>query len=155
MVLAMDAHPEDSPEFKAFPPHCIRGTREAETIPELTALPFYSETVSIRKGSLNVAHEGELAAWEAAHPEVRSWLIVGDCTDLCVYQAAMHFRLQANARGREAQVWVPALLVDTYDLPVRTARQLGGLPHDGDLMHRLFLYHMALNGISVVRDITL
>ena len=153
LVLAMDAHPEDSPEFRAFPPHCIRGTREAEPIPELTRLPFFEDLRSIPKGSLNVGHEGALAEWLDTRPEIRSWILLGDCTDLCVYQAAMHFRLQANAAGRDLSVWVPADLVDTYDLPVETALRLGALPHDGDLMHHIFLYHMALNGISVVQEI--
>lgn len=153
ILLATDAHPPDSPEFAAFPPHCIRGTREAEVIPELTSLPFYSEILQLPKSSINVGLEAELEAWRQQHPEVAAWIVVGDCTDLCVYQAAMHLRLQANARGEEIDVWVPADLVDTYDLPVESARQIGALPHDADLMHRIFLYHMALNGIRVVREI--
>jgi nicotinamidase-related amidase len=154
LLLAMDFHPEDSPEFKAFPPHCIRGTREAELIPELSELAFHPEMVPLTKGSINIGLERRLAEWQSAHPAVRSWIIVGDCTDLCVYQAAMHLRLQANATGVERSVWVPADLVDTYDLPLETAEDLGALPHDAELMHRLFLYHMALNGISVVARIT-
>lgn len=154
MALAMDAHPPDSPEFAAFPPHCIRGTREADPIRELTELPFFPQMAAIYKGSLSVGLEEELGRWAEARPHVRSWIIIGDCTDLCVYQTAMHFRLQANARGRDVRVWVPADLVDTYDMPVETAREFGAMPHDADLMHRLFLYHMALNGISVVREVT-
>jgi nicotinamidase-related amidase len=153
LVLAMDSHPEDSPEFAAFPPHCITGTREADPIAELTELPFFHQAAAIRKQSINVGLDDELGAWQTAHPHVRSWVVIGDCTDLCVYQAAMHLRLQANATGRDLQVWVPANLVDTYDLPVQTALEIGALPHDGELMHRLFLYHMALNGISIVREI--
>lgn len=153
LLMARDAHPPDSPEFRAFPPHCIRGTREAEPIPELTALPFFNEAVSLPKGALNVGLGRELAAWQEAHPEVCCWIVIGDCTDLCVYHAAMHLRMQANAQGRDVSIFVPAGLVDTYDLPVDAARRIGALPHDGDLMHRLFLYHMALNGISVAREI--
>ena len=152
-LLAADAHPPDSPEFTAFPPHCIKGTREAEIIPELTALPFYPEMSTFRKGSLSVGQEPGFGEWQAAHPEVTSWIIVGDCTDLCVYHAATYLRLQANMRGDQVRIWVPADLVDTYDLSVDIAQKVGALPHDGDLMHRLFLYHMALNGIGVVGSI--
>jgi len=28
------------------------------------------------------------------------------------------------------------------------------MPHDGDLLHRIFLYSMALNGIEVVARLT-
>jgi nicotinamidase-related amidase len=153
VLTPMDAHPEDSPEFQAFPPHCIAGTREADPIPELTRLPFFREMVPLPKRSINAGQERALDDWLDAHREVRSWIVIGDCTDLCVYQAAMHLRLRANARGEDRQVWVPADLVDTYDLPVEAAVRIGAMPHDAELMHRLFLYHMALNGVSVVRGI--
>jgi nicotinamidase-related amidase len=153
LVVAADSHPEDSPEFASFPPHCIAGTREAEPIDDLAALPFFAEAFTVPKGSLSVGLEPAFAEWQAAHPEVRAWIILGDCTDLCVHQAATYLRLQANTQGKDVKVWVPANLVDTYDLPVETARRIGALPHDGDLMHRLFLYHMALNGVAVVREI--
>jgi hypothetical protein len=48
---------------------------------------------------------------------------------------------------------VPEDCVQTFDMPVPTAQQLGILPHDGDLHHLFFLYHMALNGCEVVRHI--
>ncbi len=154
MVKAMDAHPADSPEFSAFPPHCVAGTREAEVIPELRALPFFDQVRQLPKTSLSIGLAEGMGEWAAERPDLRAWIILGDCTDLCVYQAAMHLKLQANARGRRLEVWVPASLVDTYDLPVAAAQAAGALPHDGDLLHRLFLYHMALNGIRVVRDLT-
>jgi nicotinamidase-related amidase len=152
-VLNCDSHPTDSPEFAAFPPHCITGTREAEVVEEIAALPFLTEMTRIAKRSINVGLEPGFAAWQAANPQVQSWIVVGDCTDLCVYQAAMHLRLEANARGIERSVWVPAGLVDTYDLPVDAAAALGALPHDGELLHRLFLYHLAVNGVSIARRI--
>jgi hypothetical protein len=66
----------------------------------------------------------------------------------------MHLRLRANVMElREARVIVPADCVQTYDMPVETANQLGILPHDGNLLHTVFLYHMALNGIEVVRHL--
>src|SRR5438105_4198364 len=39
-VLTQDSHPPGAPEFREFGPHCLTGTREAETVPELLALPF-------------------------------------------------------------------------------------------------------------------
>jgi hypothetical protein len=67
----------------------------------------------------------------------------------------MHLRLRANVMGlRDARVIVPANCVQTYDMPVETAAQFGILPHDGDLLHSVFLYHMALNGVEVVRRLT-
>ena len=50
-------------------------------------------------------------------------------------------------------VIVPENCVQTYDLGVEAAKRLGITPHPGDLMHVLFLYHMHLNDIRVVRAI--
>jgi nicotinamidase-related amidase len=153
-ALAQDSHPEDSPEFREFGPHCITGTREAETVPELLALPFASEFTVIPKRSLSSSESTGLSAWLEARPELRRVIVVGDCTDLCIYQAAMHLRLRANARGDRAfEVVVPADCVDTYDLPVAAAGRLGLMPHDGELLHRLFLYHLALNGVQLFRSL--
>jgi nicotinamidase-related amidase len=152
-VLTQDSHPADAVEFNDFPAHCVRGTAEAETVPEFLALPFAREFTIIEKRSLNSAIETELDSWLAAHPEVTHRIVVGDCTDLCTYQLAMHLKLSANARNRMLPVIVPANCVQTYDLPVEVARGLGIMAHPGDLFHSLFLYHMALNGCRVVSEL--
>jgi len=96
--------------------------------------------------------ETEFDAWLVAHPALRTAIVAGNCTDLCVYQLAMHLRLRHNARNvPDVAVIVPADAVDTYDLPVETATEIGAFPHPGDFFHQVFLYHMALNGIQVVR----
>jgi hypothetical protein len=62
----------------------------------------------------------------------------------------MNLRLRANARDERLTVVVPADCVQTYDLPVQVATQAGARPHDGDLLHAVFLYHLCLNGMDVV-----
>ena len=154
-VLAQDTHDPETPEFGAWPVHCLRGTEEAETIPELKTLPFAGSFTIIEKNSLHPAHETAFDAWLDAHPEVQTAIVVGDCTDLCVYQLAMHLRLRHNARNvPNIDVVVPANAVDTYDLSPDVARGIGAMPHPGDFFHQVFLYHMALNGIRVVSELT-
>jgi nicotinamidase-related amidase len=150
IVLAQDTHEPDALEFAQWPPHCVRGTFEAETVDAFKALPFFSQIRQIPKNSIHSGLNTALNEWIAAHPQVRTFIVVGDCTDLCTYQLAMHLRLDANARQLERRVVVPIDTVDTYDRPVAVAREQGGLPHPGDLMHAVFLYHMALNGVEVV-----
>ena len=150
-VLTQDTHHPHAPEFAAWPIHCLRGTEEAETIPELKALPFADRFTIFEKNSLHPAHETGFDAWLDAHPELRTAIVVGNCTDLCVYQLAMHLRTRHNARNVQGmRVVVPANAVDTYDLPPEAA-PAGAFPHRGDVFHQVFLYHMALNGIEVVR----
>jgi nicotinamidase-related amidase len=154
-VLAQDTHHPQTPEFEAWPVHCVRGTEEAETIPGLKALPFANLFTVIEKNSLHPGLETAFDAWLDAHPALRTAIVVGNCTDLCVYQLAMHLRVRHNARNVPGvSVIVPADAVDTYDLPVETADAIGALPHPGEFFHQVFLYHMALNGIQVVRALT-
>ncbi|HPA32690.1 MAG TPA: isochorismatase family protein, partial [Anaerolineaceae bacterium] len=154
ILLTQDTHEPDAVEFANFPPHCVRGTAEAEPVAEIQALPFFHEMVILPKNSIASGLNTGLSDWLDAHPEVDTFIVVGDCTDLCTYQLAMHLRLDANARQIQRRVIVPADCVETYDLPVDTARQIGALPHPADLLHAVFLYHMALNGMEVVQSIT-
>jgi nicotinamidase-related amidase len=152
-LLPQDTHHHDAVEFHDFPLHCVAGTTEAETVPELQELPFADLYRVFPKNSLSAAHDTGLNDWLDAHADLGAALICGNCTDLCVHQLVMHLKLRANARNHALRVIVPANCVQTYDLPVTTARELGVLPHDGDLLHLIFLYHMRLNGAEVVRAV--
>lgn len=151
-ALPQDSHPEDSPEFKDFPPHCIEGTEEAETVREFKELPFFNLMKVIRKRSTNSGIDTDLNEW-LIEKNPKKIIILGDCTDLCTYHLALHVKLFGNARGRHWEVIVPDNAIATYDLPVDVAKKIGATPHPGDLLHIIFLYHMKLNGINVVREI--
>lgn len=148
-VLVQEYHTEHATEFEQFGPHCIRGTRQADTVQILKDLPFAELFKVVHKNSLHPAYGTDLDAWLAEHPELRAFIVVGDCTDLCTYQLTLHLKLSANARDKRVHVIVPADCVDTYDLPVEAARGIGAMPHDAGLLHPLFLYHMSLNGATV------
>lgn len=151
-VLVQEWHHENAEEFKAFAPHGIRHTREAETVPELAALPFADSFVILRKNSVNPAFDTGLDDWLNAHP-IHTAIVVGDCTDICAYLLALHLRTRANQRNEPLRVIVPANCVQTYDLPLPVAQPIGAMPHDGDFLHALFLYHMALHKLEVVSAI--
>lgn len=151
-ALVEDSHREDTPEFGAYPPHCVAGTEEAETVREIKALPFFDSMKRFPKNSLSVGIDTGFSEWVSGISP-RSIVVVGDCTDLCVYQAAMFLRCLANQRGYDWDVVVPADAVDTYDLPVDTAKELGAPAHPGDFFHAVYLYHLFLNGVRVVRGV--
>lgn len=153
-VLAQDTHTPNTPEFQSYPPHCIAGTSESQVIVELQQLPFANEATTIEKNSLSITIGTNLEDWMQAHSDVNTFIVIGDCSDLCVYSAAMYLRLSANALNVERRVIVPADAVDTFDTPVSLARELRIKAHDGDLHHVLFLHHMAMNGIEVVGHLT-
>jgi nicotinamidase-related amidase len=154
ILLAQDAHVPDAIEFAQFPPHCIRNTDEADAVPEIRDLPFYEQMVIFPKNSIHSGLNTDLNDWIKGHPQVDQFIVVGDCTDLCTYQLAMHLRLEANARQLNRRVVLPLDCVDTYDLTIRAAKEIGGQPHNAELLHRVFLYSMRLNGIEIAASLT-
>lgn len=154
IALTQDAHPADAVEFNQYAPHCIRGTDEAETVDAFKALPFFDQIPVFPKNSIASQFAEGYLAWLEARPQVTAWIAVGDCTDLCTYQLAIHLRTRANqSQHRRARVILPVNCVDTYDLPVDVAQRIGAVPHDGDLLHSVFLYSMMLNGVDVVSEL--
>jgi nicotinamidase-related amidase len=152
-ILTQDTHDPEAVEFGSYPPHCVRGSSESETVPEFKELPFFDLFVTMPKNSIASSLGTDLDPWLDDHPEVDTFIVVGDCTDLCTYQLAMHLRLRANALNEQARVILPVDGVDTYDLPVDVARGIGAVPHDGDLLHHIFPYSMMLNGVEVVSTV--
>lgn len=153
-ILTQDTHEPDAVEFKFYPPHCVRGHVESQTAPELRKLPFANDYVVFEKNSIASHHNTGLNTWLDKHPNVTTFVVVGDCSDLCTYQLAMHLRLRANAHQHHAtRVILPENCVQTYDTPVKVAKKLGIPAHDGNLLHAVFLYNMWSNGVEVVKRI--
>ena len=105
------------------------------------------------KNSISSTIGTGLLDWLDEHSEVNTFITVGDCTDLCTYQLAMSLRLRANALNLDQRFILPVDCVDTYDLPVDVAQEIGAVPHDGDLLHYTFLYSMMLNGVEGVKSL--
>jgi nicotinamidase-related amidase len=153
-LLLQDTHDPEAVEFSAYPPHCVEGTEESETIEELQELPFSDLFTILPKNSISSNIGTDLEPWLDKHPQVTTFIVVGVCTDICIYHAAIYFRVRANVRGEEdARIIVPVNCVQTFDTPVDVAEEIGAMPHDGDLLHRLFLYQMVLNDIEVIASL--
>ncbi len=153
IIFLQDTHEWNAVEFDTFPPHCTRASIEAQTVSEIRELPFYNEMLLIEKNSIDSSIDTELDEWLSDHPRVQTFVVVGDCTDLCTYQLAMHLKVSANAYQKTRWVVVPANCTETYDTPIETAKEIGAFAHPADFFHYTFLYHMAMNGIEVVKEI--
>lgn len=142
IAFVQDTHPQDAEEFRAYPPHCIGGTPEAEAAQALRDLPNWAQYQHFEKNSI-ASHTSEgFNEWFEAQ-QVDTIIAVGDVTDLCLYTLALHLQVSSFARGLGQRIVVPESCAQTWDAP----------DHPGDLYHLLFLYQLARNGVEVVRTL--
>lgn len=152
-VFLQDTHDHKAAEFSTYPPHCEVGSEESDTVSEIKNLPFANIFKIVTKNSISPSYGTDFDKWLETHKEVDTFIIVGDCTDICVYLLAIHLKVYADAYNMKRKIIIPANCVDTYDLPVEQAEKLKVIPHDADFLHRVFLYHMRLNGVEVIKSI--
>ncbi len=104
VVFICDTHDPDDLEFQMFPVHCVRGTEEAELIPELRGY----EGVRLPKRRYSAFFDTNLADM-LAEIEPERVIICGVCTDICVMHTV------ADARNRDYVVDVPTDCVASFD----------------------------------------
>jgi len=135
-----DCHDTYSAEFGAYPPHCLKGTQEAELVDELKSIGGFT---LIRKNSTNGFLEEEFLRWLGTNPDLTTFIITGDCTDLCILQLALTLKAHFNRLNQGSRIIVPKNAVDTYDAP----------QHNAELMGTTALFNMMINGIEIVDSI--
>jgi nicotinamidase-related amidase len=143
-IFFADQHTEDSVEFLSYPAHCLRGTEESEIIEEL--MPFVQDNgIVIPKNSTNGFVSNGFSIWLEKYSHAKNFVILGDCTDICVLQFALTIKAYFNERNIPSKVVVPVPGVETFHLDATN--------HHADLMNVFALYNMKLNGIELVSDI--
>ncbi len=74
---------------------------------------------------------------------IETYIIVGDCTDICIKQFALSLKTYFNEKNENKKVIVPANAVETFHLDVTY--------HHAGLMNLLSLYEMEQGGIEIVK----
>lgn len=136
-----DTHPKDTPEFFSYPPHCLAGSYESELVEELQTAGHFT---LIPKNSTNGFLEPAFQGWLTHHDHLDTFIVTGNCTDICIEQFATTLKCNFNRLGRPVRIIVPMNLVDTFDFGT----------HHGDLMHAVALMMLLGGGIEVVRGIS-
>ena len=138
IIVFTDAHSENALEFKAFPPHCIRNTSEAEPVEEIKK---YAEKYTlVEKNSTNGFHAPEFQKFLHENPETAEYIICGDCTDICVMNFAITLKTYFNEHDIDTKVTVIKNLCETYDAD----------GHNAELMNDMAYKFMAMNGIDII-----
>ena len=139
LVAFTDTHDKDSVELKTYPPHCLRGDKESEVVEELLNI---KDMEIIEKNSTN----GFLVLDMKKYEHLENFIVVGCCTDICVYQFVITLKTYFNQNNLDKNIIVPMNLVETYDIDNI---------HSGDIMNTVFLNSMIQNGVNVVKKINL
>jgi len=139
IIAIADTHTNNSIEFESYPPHCLEKTNECEVVDELECFDLQI----FKKNSTNAFFQRGFRNWIDNNFERKNFIVVGDCTDICIQQLALSIKAYFNQLNIKTQVIVPINAVDTYDLG----------DHSGDLMNLMALYNMSINGIKLVKSI--
>lgn len=135
IIALNDNHSANNPEFKSYPSHCLENSLEANLVSELQ----FPEIKIIKKNSTNGFYALDIN-------QKLNWnniIIVGCCTDICVYQFALTCKTWANQHNQDVNVIVAKTMTTTFDSP----------EHPSDIINALFWHSMAKNGIKLVKDI--
>ena len=139
IVAFTDTHDKNSVELKSYPSHCLRGDKESQVVQELLSI----ENMNIlEKNSTN----GFFVLDMEKYKNLDNFIVVGCCTDICVYQFVLTLKTYFNQNNLDKNIIVPISLVETYDIYE---------VHSGDMLNTIFLNSMIQNGINVVKEIIL
>jgi nicotinamidase/pyrazinamidase len=106
LVFLNDTHDPQDREFDMFPPHCVRGTAEAEVVPELADLAADAIVVPKRRYSGFFDTPLEVILRDRDVTEVA---VVGVMTDICVLYTT------ADLRNRDYPTVVLSDCVASFD----------------------------------------
>ena len=140
VVAFADCHKEDCSEFATFPPHCIENTSESELVDELKKVGGY---FLMKKNSTNGFHEKIFKQCLIQNPTTNTFIVVGDCTDICVMQFCLTLKTWYTQQNRNIDIYIPVNAVETYDAP----------GHDADFMNIAAYKLMKDSGIRFVKEI--
>ena len=155
LVSSGDFHPPNDPEFKTFPPHCIKGEPGSELVPEAitdkvarienTADAKLPEDLSayqqilLEKQTLDVfqtRHADALVNKLGTQPE---FVVFGVVTEFCV-SCAVKGLLQRGRRVAVVKDAIETLKREDGDASIKEWQQLGA---------RLTTTDQALNGLGI------
>ena len=123
VVFTLDTHYDDymnTNEGKSLPvPHCIKGTKEAELVPELKVYENLDNTISIEKNSTSF---NEAPAFRTLIDELVNLERideVGVCTDICDFNGIMGLANRLNQENRNVFLNIYENAIKTFDEDAR------------------------------------
>lgn len=117
-VVFADCHEKGCAEFDSFPEHCLKNTSESEPVDEIKNAGKYT---LIEKNSTNGCHEKAFSDFLDEHKGIDTFIVCGDCTDICVMQFCLSLKTLFNKENKPLKIVVPINAVETYNAPQHNA----------------------------------
>lgn len=114
IVAICDAHQEDSKEFDAFIPHCLKGSKESMLIDEFKI--YEDDMQMIEKNSVNGFLSLQFQEWFVNQPTYKNYIVVGCVTDICVLNLASTLMAYIHQNNLEANVYVSKDTSETFEI---------------------------------------
>lgn len=137
-IAFRDCHKMDDEEFKSYPPHCLKGSKESELIDELK--PYEKQMIVIDKNTTNGFNTEEFKQLISSNhfSEIE---ICGCCSDICVTDLAYSLARYLSERKIDTTIKINENMIDTFNAP----------NHNADEVNRNCIDNFSKIGISIVR----
>ncbi|CEN21314.1 isochorismatase family cysteine hydrolase [Paraclostridium sordellii] len=139
IIAFTDSHNKDSIELRSYPTHCLENDYESKIVDEISTI---KNLKVIPKNSTN----GFFCLEDKNFKNMDNIIVVGDCTDICIYQFVVTLKAYFNQNNIDKNIIVPMNLVDTYHIDNI---------HNAEIMNIVFLNSMIQNGVEVIKEIEL
>ena len=126
IIAFTDSHNKGSIELRSYPTHCLENDYESKIVDEISTI---KNLKVIPKNSTN----GFFCLEDKNFKNIDNIIVVGDCTDICIYQFVVTLKAYFNQNNIDKNIIVPMNLVDTYHIDNI---------HNAEIMNIVFLIEL-------------
>lgn len=141
LVFIKDTHNINSVEFKTFPPHCLKGTSEAEVIDELK--PYQEYGISYEKNSTSFMFAEGFQKLLEQLKNLKRIYGIGVLQDVCMLNGLVPLKNYFNQNNQDVEIIIPSDCTATYDSPL----------HNKEIYEKASNLIMKQSGLRLVRTI--
>lgn len=141
IALVKDTHLNNCIEFESFPPHCIKGSSEAQLIDEIKK--YEKDSLVYEKNSTSAMYAPKLIEDLDKMDGLKEVVICGCCTDICVLNFAIPLKNYFNQNNKSIKIYVVKDATETYD----------SATHNREEYNEMAYKLMSQAGIKIVKNI--
>lgn len=132
VAVIKEYHDENAKEFDIHPPHCKKGSKEAELIDELKDLePYCYEFLKNSTSAMWAPGFLDFMKQLLKNPKFKKIRIVGCCTDICVMDLGIPLKKLLDQLNIDVEIIVPTEAVETFEVKPHTYDESGRLIEEG------------------------